>query len=390
MLGGWALRSVFLAVPVWLAIITPRIGVQPWMAPALVGSVFWFCFFRTIGAAAIMPWLYTILPPKARGRYFASDQFISGLAGVGTLLACVALFAQLPVFTALLVQYGIALVGSYLSFTSLRKLPDAPNPEAISLREMARETPQYLFRPSPFRHFLWLAVAYAIMSTPIPPFLAYFLKVGPGLSAGQIMGFEVLRYAGVIVAAAFIRRRIDGRGARPFFLLSMILYLVVGGGWAAYILGWWESLAGVYLAYFVLGLAAASWTIANLNYLAGVLEERNRALMVAIQGATTACLGGLSPILWGVALKGDVASGAAAINSQVLLAFFCTVILGAVVLSSLLARLKDHEDPNTKSLIIGHAIFRPFRAATYLASLILVDTNPGKSDAEAEPKTSAR
>ena len=39
MLGGWALRSVFLAVPVWLAIITPRIGVQPWMAPALVGSV---------------------------------------------------------------------------------------------------------------------------------------------------------------------------------------------------------------------------------------------------------------------------------------------------------------------------------------------------------------
>ncbi|MCC5022112.1 MAG: hypothetical protein J6386_04590 [Candidatus Synoicihabitans palmerolidicus] len=54
MLGGWAARSVFLALPVWLAIVAPRWGVQPWMAPALVGSVFWFGFFRTIGAAVIV------------------------------------------------------------------------------------------------------------------------------------------------------------------------------------------------------------------------------------------------------------------------------------------------------------------------------------------------
>ena len=55
MLGGWAARTVFLIVPVWLAIVAQRWGLQPWMAPALVGSVFGFCFFRTIGAAAIMP-----------------------------------------------------------------------------------------------------------------------------------------------------------------------------------------------------------------------------------------------------------------------------------------------------------------------------------------------
>ncbi len=367
MLSGWAARSLFLLVPLWLAIVAPRWGVQPWMAPTLVGSVFGFCFFRTIGAAAIMPWLYSILPATARGRYFGSDQFISGVAGVGTLLACAALFAHLPIYTALLIQYGIALFGSYMSFTSLRKLPGAPNPPPTKLARLVKDTPRHMFAPSPFRKFLWLAVCYAVVSTPIPPFLAYYLKVGPQLAAGQIMGFEVLRFAGVIVAAAFIRRRIDSRGARPFFLLTMVLYVLVGMFWWSYLEGLMSGLGVIYGAYFVLGLAAASWTIANLNYLPQVVEEENRALMVAVMGAVTACFGGLSPILWGLVLKADSALGAG-IDVEMFQLFFLFVIGSVVVLSSLMARLA--EDTPVDSLVIGNAVLRPFRAATYLVSLV--------------------
>jgi len=369
MLGGWAARSVFLLVPVWLAIVAPRWGVQPWMAPALVGSVFWFCFFRTIGAAAIMPWLYSILPAKARGRYFGSDQFISGVSGVGTLLACVALFATLPVFTALLIQYLIALFGSYFSFAALKRLPDAANPPPVKLMQLMRETPQLMFRASPFRRYLWLAVWYAVLSTPIPPFLAYYLTSGPQLGAEQIMGFEVARFAGVIFAAAFIRGRIDASGARPFFLLTMVLYVAVGVFW------WWYLGAGVgtvwvlFVAYFVLGLAAACWTIAHLNYLAQVVDESRRALMVAVMGAVTACCGGLSPILWGLVLKAEGGNGPA-INTDVFQLFFLFAVASVVILSSLLARLKEEQGEGVDSLVIGNAIFRPFRAATYLVSLI--------------------
>lgn len=369
MLGGWAARSVFLLVPVWLAIVTPRWGVQPWMAPALVGSVFWFCFFRTIGASAIMPWLYAILPPKARGRYFGSDQFISGIAGVGTLLVCVALFATLPIYLALLVQYLIALSGSYFSFAALKRLPEAENPPPVKIRELVRETPRLMFRRSPFRHYLWLAVWYAVVSTPIPPFLAYYLKVGPQLGADQIMGFEVARYAGVIFAAAFIRRRIDLSGTRPFFLLTMVLYVAVGVFW------WWylRQEAGatwmLFIAYFVLGVAAACWIIANLNYLPQVVDEKRRALMVAVMGSVTACCGGLSPILWGLVLKDETSTGAA-LNVDVFQLFFLFLIASVVVLSSLLAKLPEENAGEVHSLVIGNAIFRPFRAATYLVSLI--------------------
>lgn len=374
MLGGWGMRSVFLAVPLVLCLLASRVGPQAWMVQALVASVFFFCFFRSIGAAAIIPWLYSILPEGARGRYFGSDQYISGVAGVGTLIACVVLFTTLPVYVALAVQYGIAVLGSAFSFWALKALPDGPSPEPISLREVLAETPRHMFRASPYRRFLWLAVWYAVATTSIPPFLAYYLKVGPGLAAGQIMGFEVMRYCGVIAVAALIRRRIDVTGAKPFFVIAMTLYAVVAIFWLIYLQGAGRSLVGVYAAYFVVGGGAACWAIANLNYLATVTEGPQRTLMVAIQGAVTACLGGIAPILWGLVMKQETEGGAAALDVGMFQWFFVTVLVSSVALSSLLAKMPEDKAVPVDPLVIGNAVLRPFRAATYLVSLIDVRT----------------
>ena len=135
MMSGWTLRSVFLSVPLILALFAPEQG-NPWMVRLLVWSVFFFCVFRAIGAAAIIPWLYALLPPGARGRYFSNDQFLSGLAGVGTLVVCSATFALLPIYTAFIVQYLLALGGSFAANYALQRLPDVPHPTALSLRKV--------------------------------------------------------------------------------------------------------------------------------------------------------------------------------------------------------------------------------------------------------------
>ncbi len=339
MLGGWGARSLFLGLPVLLALLAPRMGPQAWMVQALVGSVFFFCFFRSIGAAAIIPWLYSILPERARGRYFARDQFISSIAGVGMLVASASLFALLPIYTALLIQYGVALLGSTLSFFSLKQLPDAPNPAAISLRTVLRDTPRHLFAPSPFRRYLWLAVWHAVATTSIPPFAAYFLKVGPGLAASQIMLFEVCRYAGVIVASWIIARRIDTTGSRAFFLTALGLYAMVAAYWWIFLRIESDVISGIFMIYFVLGLGAACWTIANLHYLPKVTPPEHRTLMVSIQGAATSFLGGCSPIIWGFFLKASNNAGGAAINETVFQVFFICVFISAAVLSSLMVNL---------------------------------------------------
>jgi MFS family permease len=368
MLGGWRTRSVFLAVPAGLALLALG-GERPWMANALVWSVFFFCLFRSIGAASGVSWFYAILPVGARGRYFASDQFAAAVASVLTLLTCAALFALVPVYWALLGQYLIALAGSTVSYFSLKQLPDAERPKPIGLRTVLRDTPRHLFAPSTFRRYVWLVVACAVLATPIPPFAAYYLKVGPQLSTAQIMVFEMARYAGVMVAAWVIRRRIDATGARPFFLLALGLYGVVGGYWWLYLENGLGGTTGVLVSYFLVGLGAATWGIANLNYLPKIVSTEERTLLVAIHGAVTAFVGGCSPVLWGLLLKtGEGADRG--MDVAMFQWFFVTVLAGSAVLSSLLARLPEEKGQPVDPILIGNAILRPFRAMTYLVNLV--------------------
>ena len=369
MLGGWRTRSFFLGVPAILAVVAMFNGQQSWMVQALVWSVFFFCLFRSIGAASGVSWFYAILPEHLRGRYFASDQFVSAIAGVGMLLASAALFAWLPVFPALLIQYAIALIGSMVSYYALKKLPDAERPTSIRLSTVARDTPRHLFKRSTFRRYVWPSVAWSVMSTPIPPFLAYYLKVAPKFSTGQIMLFEVLRYSGVMLAAWLIRRRIDVTGAKPFFVLGIALYGLVAVCWWFFLQYGFGGVVPILATYFALGLGVVMWTMANLNYLPKIVSAEDRTLSVAIHGAVTAFMGGMSPIIWGAFLRSG--SGAArAIDVEVFQWFFATVAVGAIVLTSLFARLPEDKGQPVDPILIGNAILRPFRAATYLVNLV--------------------
>jgi len=366
MLGGWRTRSFFLGVPAVLAVVM-LLGARerPWMVQALVWSVFWFCVFRSIGAASGTSWFYAILPEKVRGRYFASDQLVSAIAGVATLLASAALFACLPVYAALLAQYIISLVGSTVSYYALKRLPDAERPTTINLAMVLRDTPRHLFTASRFRTYAWLAVISSVISTPIPPFAAYYLKVGPKLSTAVIMLAEMLRYSGVIVAAWVIRRRIDAVGAKPFFGVAMLLYGAVGAYWWLYLENGVGGLAGIFAVYFVFGLGAATWAIANLNYLPQTVSAAERTLAVSIHGAVTAFMGGFSPMIWGLFLKsGEGASRA--IDTQVLQWFFVSVVVGALALGLAFARLPAGKEGEVEPSLVGDVVLRPLRAATLL------------------------
>jgi MFS family permease len=367
-LMGWGGRSYFLIVPVvlaWLAPLTP----QPWMVYALIASVFFFCLLRSVGSAVIMSWLYALIPENARGRYFASDQFLSAIAGVVTLLTCAGLFILLPLYTALLVQYGIALAGSALSYISMRKLPDAPPPERIDLRGIIRDTPRHLFGRSPFRSYLWFAVWYYVMATPIPPFAAYYLKVVPRLEAWQIMTFEVLRYAGVVLAAWGLRRLIDRAGSRPFFLVAFALYGVVALFWWFFLRNGVGGLAGLAVVYALVGIAATCWTVANLHYLPSVTPVAERSLMIAIHSAAASFLGGCAPVAWGWFLKTEGVSGPS-VDAHVFQWFFVFTGLSATVLAVVTWRMPAERAKDAPPLLLGGALLRPLRALTYFASWI--------------------
>ncbi len=363
-LAGWGARSWFLLVPLALALLVPR-GTAPWMVLAMVAAMFCYSLSRSVGAAAITTWLQGLVPEAVRGRYWSTDQIMSGAGSVATLLLCALAFALLPAATAFAAQYAFSILGAVAAFYCLRELPDIERPTVMSFALIRADTPRHLFGPGLFPPYLWLAVCYFIVSIPLVPFGAYFLKVDAGLSPARIIGYTIVQYAGVIVANWFMRSRIDRTGCKPFLRLSFGLIALVAAGWLA-CLGWRPALPWLMPGlYFLLGAATGMFTAANVSYLARIVPVPERALPVSLHGALTFFAGGLAPVAWGLVLKGG--GPVPAVNLPAFRWFFIVTLLGALGLVLRCNRLEEppgHADP----LLEGGWLLRPFRIVATLIS----------------------
>jgi len=337
------------------------------MVVTFIGALFCFTLFRSIGACALLPWLNELLPDHLRGKYFSTDQAVAGIAGVGTLLLCSLFFRVLPLYDAFFWQYGVAFLGSGLAFWALSCLPDAGRPRAMSLRRVAIQTPRLMITKGPYREFLLISLWAGVAVSAIPPFCAYYLRVGPSLTATQIVLFTTIQYGGVICGSLLIRNRVDQAGPRPFFIGAMLLYALLALGWVVILRGGLSSLMLLRLMYFCLGLAASCWTSANMKYLPQVVDPRARDLAFSVHGAVTSVVSGLSPIALGWLIKGSAATPSINVPAFELFFVFVLISAGGIVL---LVRRLPAPTATVFEWPAGGLALRPFRALTYLATLI--------------------
>ena len=370
-LAGWGARSWFLVVPLALTILLHGRTPSSWMVHVVVAAMFCYSLSRSVGAAAITTWLQGLVPEKVRGRYWSTDQMMGGTASVGTLVLCALCFSTLPQSWAFSLLYAFSISGAWLAFRCLQGLPDIERPTVMSLATIRADAPRHLFDPTPFRTYLWLAVGFLVVATPIVPFAAYYLKTVAGVAPGHIMGYTIVQYAGVIAGNAFMRSRIDHTGTKPFFRLIFSFFAVVAAGWLV-CLHWTGLIPWVMPPlYAVLGAGTGMFTAANVSYLSKLLPPAERALPVSLHGAVSYFLGGLAPVAWGLVLKeGEMAT----INLPAFQAFFVFTLVGALVLVVLVNRLEEKAGSTDPLLEIGW-LFRPFRVVTSLINL----TGPGNS-----------
>lgn len=382
MSAGWGLRSLFLLPAILVAVLARQNGPAPWMVTVLIASVFFFTLMRSVASCAWVPWLYSILPPGIRGRYFASDQVISGIGSIGILVTCSALFMALPLFDAFIVMYSLSFIGAVASYFFLLRMPDGERPSTISLRRVFSEAPAFIFKPSPFRRFLLASSGFAILTTPISPFCAYFLRVEGSLEPGNILIFTTMQYAGVVLGSLMLRNQIDRTGPRPFFFLALILNAIVCAYWIGVLYFGATDTSWLPMIYLLFGMGAATWVSATLSFLPHVTEGPSRSLLLAVHGAVTSLIGGTAPILWGLFLKepGDVP----AMSRFGFMLFF---MFGFAGLAAIAIWLRSFEFPAYKGerVELGSVVMRPQRAFTYLINLVDISfspKNPGSDQRE--------
>lgn len=373
--ASWAVRSLFLFVPFAIALMAPEEG-RPWMIYAIIGSIFAFCFLRSIGTCGIMPWLWKLIPAELHGRYFATDQMLIGAAGVGTLFLLAGLFTWLPEYAAFTVAYGVAIAGATLSVLALMRLDDVEKPPPTDLRTIARRTPALLKEPGAFRFYVLYTFLFWLVLSGVAPFLAYYLKNALGLETGLIIGLTAGQFIGGITASSFIRSRLDPIGVRPFYILSMICYALVLGFWINHLAGvailatdQVLFLPGVAGSFFILGMAGNAFFSSHLKYLPQICPEGERALSVSVHSSVGGLAAGLSPMVWGLMIK-DTATGG--IESGAFLVYL-GVTLGVVMVLGILVPFLEPGRTEESSLQLPGL---PLRLNRFMANLVTIGMQP--------------
>ena len=377
MLSGWGIRTFLLIVPVVVACIAWRKGAQPWMPGALVAAIFGFCLFRSIALAANLPWFYSIIPSEIRGRYFSTESAMIGTGSILIMIFSASAFALLPAFPALALQFAFAVAGSVWSWFAMLKLPDSVRPHPSSLASIFGSIPRLVFAASDFRRYLGLSLAWWIVTSPINSFIAYHLVAEEHVSSGWLMTLEILRYSGMVIAAQLIQRRIDGVGARPYMLTSLVLFAAVAVYWIVRLNGHLAGPAGLAASYLVLGLAGTTWSVGNAKYLPKVAHAQDHTLMLAIYGSATALAGGLATLGWGSWMH--PADGHVGLDNHWFQALFGCLLVGSALISFGLARRPEPDADAAEPLMIINTVLRPWRAAAYLINLTEPLPNTGST-----------
>ena len=368
-----------LLVPIGLSLLAPPTPVT-WMVNSMVVATFAYCLLRAIGTSALTTWFYQLVPADLRGRYWATDQLTTGVAIGTSLLVYAIFFTVLPVYTAFILLYLIAVLGALFAYRELKQLPDAEKPKPISFERVVLETPRLITRPSFFRSYLWISVIFFAGITPVAPFAVYYLKATAGLSTAQVILLTMLTYVGLIFANIAMRRHMDHIGAKPFFKGAFLSYALIAAAWIAFLLTGGKAFWSLPVLFFLQGMGSGFWNSANLSYLVKILPEHDRALPVSIHGAVMTFIGGCTPVLWGLFLK--VPGPAPAVNVQVFMGFFATLLALCIGLNVLVRKLPETAG-SVGPIFQGSWVLRPFRSVATLVNLIEEDptheerTKPG-------------
>ncbi|MEM7674154.1 MAG: MFS transporter [Verrucomicrobiota bacterium] len=353
----WAVRGFFILPPLGLAIWQPESG-NLWAIAILAVSIFFFCLLRAMGSMVVPAWLYDMLPENLQGRYFSTDFTVIGFCGVFTLILCAACFLFFDTYTAILLQYGLAIFGAIAATIALSRLPSAPNPPRSSVVSILKAAPRLVLREPKYRYYLCLNASYFALTSAAYPFFSYYLKREMGIGYVPILYFTALQHFGGFIAASLLRKRIDSMDIRIPFWVAILLNLINGIFWILIMSGFTDL---VYLSPFLfplVGAAGSCYISANFKYLPQLMSAADRPLGIALQTTIVGVITGIASTALGGILRGP---GGVFLNDR--FGIYLVFMLGIqLFLAVLFYKLKRSETGESVPLPFGSWLNRPFRA----------------------------
>jgi len=220
----WIVRSVCMI----LAVAAPLLDYAGYRNTALVLvmiGVFLFHLFRGVGMIGNNPVLSELASGPDRGSYMTQIQIINSAIGMfGSFLIAMVLGLEPPVYVfSILLTLGV--ISGVISGYVIKKVPEPPG-EKENLRMKLADIFKDALSQDHLKHFMFILFLVVMVSGVTRTFVVVYAREVFGHSDGLISLYSVFGGMGYLLSGMIVKFLVDRLGAKPLFLVCVIIGLV--------------------------------------------------------------------------------------------------------------------------------------------------------------------
>jgi len=187
-------------------------------------SVLFFNLFRGIGMVSNNPILGVLASGPDRGSYLTQIQIVNSAIGMfGSFLIAMVLGLEPPLFIfSIFLCTGV--ITGVISGTVIRKVPEPPRENdghGMKLVNIFKDA----FSHDYLRHFMFILFLVALVSGVMRTFIVVYAREVFGHNDGLISLYSVFGGLGFLMAGMIVKFLVDRIGAKPLFLVCLMLGL---------------------------------------------------------------------------------------------------------------------------------------------------------------------
>ncbi|MCL2185413.1 MAG: MFS transporter [Treponema sp.] len=220
----WSARSLCMI----LAVAAPFVDYAGYRKTALLLimlGVLLFHLFRGIGMIGNNPVLSQLATGPDRGSYMTQIQIINSAIGMfGSFLIAMILGMEPPIFIfSILLSIGV--ITGVISGNVIKKVPEPPREEEGKGMNLAGIFKEAMTQDS-LRHFMFILFLVVLVSGVTRTFVVVYAREVFAHNDGLISLYSVFGGLGFLMAGLIVKFLVDRLGAKPLFLVCVIIGLI--------------------------------------------------------------------------------------------------------------------------------------------------------------------
>jgi len=297
---GWSIRLFFIAlvaaVPLFSKWVDPSVQL-----PLVLILLLLFNLARGVSSCGWLPWISSIIPASARGRYLTLDSTMVNLASIAVFFASAAILggAVNPEMFRFSLLFGASMLFGVVSVRYLQKIPAEKKIETVSLPPRPRLFAMLRLRA--YRRLLVFNVAWPLACGGVVTFMIAYLKAVAGWSDQRVLLITSSIFLGGLTNQLILSRLLDRYGSKPILIVASVMWMSTVGA-ITLLAGSYLSLS-IYLVgalFFCIGMVSSMTNLANLRLAMLTVPEIGRTHYFAVYSVAGGIALGIAPLSWGV------------------------------------------------------------------------------------------